>query len=110
MTHDAPVKPVDYDTVAAAFGERYQRNRYAEVRECLQRFLDGAEGRLVEVGCGTGHWLAEFAAEWDGDVVGIDNSAGMLEKARSHAPDALLIRAHAAALPLASGSVDGSSA
>jgi ubiquinone/menaquinone biosynthesis C-methylase UbiE len=94
------VKPVNYDLVAPAFDERYRRNRYEGIRECVRRFLENTDGRIAEVGCGTGHWLAEFSTA--GRVlVGLDLSEGMLRRAREHIAAALLVRATAERLPLA---------
>jgi tRNA (guanine-N7-)-methyltransferase len=38
-----------------------QARRKAELREALERDLDGVEKIFFEAGCGHGHWLASFA-------------------------------------------------
>ena len=95
---------VDYDDIAASYDKRYDRNRYDEVRDALIRFV-GDAGSVVEVGCGTGHWLAELRGGAR-RVVGIDPSWGMLVAAARNAPDALLIRGSASALPIDGGTAD----
>jgi ubiquinone/menaquinone biosynthesis C-methylase UbiE len=95
---------VDYDEIAPAYDKRYDRNRYSEVRAALIRFVGDAKD-IVEVGCGTGHWLAELRSDAR-SVVGIDQSFGMLRAALTNAPAAMLIRGGAAALPIRSQSAD----
>ena len=101
------MKQVDYDTVAPTFDLRYGRSRYEEVERALARFIDQVSPHtsVLEIGCGTGHWLTRLP-----DVVhtiaGVDRSLAMLERARSAAPRALLVRATAEQLPFAPASFD----
>jgi ubiquinone/menaquinone biosynthesis C-methylase UbiE len=95
---------VDYDDVAASYDTRYDRNRYSDVRDALLRFVGDARD-VIEVGCGTGHWLAELASA-SRNLVGVDPSRGMLEMAARAASTARLVRAQAENLPLAGGSAD----
>jgi ubiquinone/menaquinone biosynthesis C-methylase UbiE len=101
------MKRVDYDDVAPSFDRRYESNRYDGTRASLFRFLDtGTWTAVAEVGCGTGHWLAEISLRSPGDVFGLDLSARMLDQARIAAPAAHLARGTADRLPLANASVD----
>ena len=95
---------VDYDDIAATYDTRYDRNRYGEVRDTVMRFVGDATN-VLEVGCGTGHWLAELRGG-DRRVVGIDPSWGMLQHAERHAEHASLIRGVADALPIRSRATD----
>jgi SAM-dependent methyltransferase len=63
---------------------------------------------VLEVGCGTGHWLAFCAAAWPGRgmLAGIDPSAPMLHRARGAAPTARLVEARAEDLPWRDASLD----
>jgi ubiquinone/menaquinone biosynthesis C-methylase UbiE len=55
---------VNYDQVASAYDRRYDLNAYDGVRDYLRRFIDSsADVSVLEVGCGTGHWLAELASD-----------------------------------------------
>src|SRR5262245_53887400 len=88
---------VDYDRVAPAYDRRYEARSYAGVGEALARFLGGGRREVLEVGCGTGHWLARMRAGGH-SAVGVDASAAMLRRARA-ATDARLAGASASALP-----------
>jgi SAM-dependent methyltransferase len=99
-------RPVDYDTVAPAYDRRYER-RYEGIEATLRAFVAAPPPAraVVEVGCGTGHWLASVA-DAVARRVGLDPSAAMLAAARAKAPGALLVRAAAERLPLADRSAD----
>jgi SAM-dependent methyltransferase len=100
---------VDYDSVAADYSSRYQRNDYSGVTTALtELFASGpALDRHValEVGCGTGVWL-QLAREFSHPIVGIDPSLKMLHLAQRTAPAALLVRAQAESLPFQSQTFD----
>jgi SAM-dependent methyltransferase len=65
----------------------------------MQRFL-GAHARVLEIGCGTGHWLRALRAEGY-RAIGVDPSPGML--AQCTPP---VVRACAEALPFADQSFE----
>jgi ubiquinone/menaquinone biosynthesis C-methylase UbiE len=113
------VRVTNYDSIASKYDRRYDLYEYAGCKETLANFLGDAATSALEVGCGTGHWLAEVArlrpSRSDGDrspddrsatalaersiVAGVEPSAQMLARSRVTAPSALLIRATAEALP-----------
>ena len=104
--------PVNYDAVAPAYDRRYERNRYDGVTAVLQRFIypaacagEPAGADAAEVGCGTGHWLAEIRDRVR-TAAGLDLSAGMLHRARTTAPSARLVRGRAESLPWVKESFD----
>jgi ubiquinone/menaquinone biosynthesis C-methylase UbiE len=101
------MKPVDYDRVASEYDSRYERNRYDGIRACLHSFVGAAHDRTIaEVGCGTGHWLADLSHPGFARLLGLDLSAGMLERAHAAAPRALLTRGTAEQLPWADACLD----
>ena len=96
----------DYDRIADRFDTRYRFYGYDGVRETLVNFLGAQPSSVLEVGCGTGHWLAVADArrepprsETRSILAGVDPSAPMLERARAAAPGAVLTRARAEDLP-----------
>jgi len=99
-------RTVDYDTVAAEYDRRYERNRYDGVQAFLHRFIGGrADGVVAEAGCGTGHWLADLHG-CVRQLAGLDLSAEMLQRARTAAPAALIVRGRAEQLPWAAAIFD----
>jgi ubiquinone/menaquinone biosynthesis C-methylase UbiE len=122
----------DYDRVAGRFDTRYRQYSYDGVRETLINFLGVERSAVLEVGSGTGHWLAVCAARLRpspyetrieashddaslgspkasaerGVLAGIEPSVAMLERARAAAPDAHLVRARAEELPWRDASFD----
>jgi ubiquinone/menaquinone biosynthesis C-methylase UbiE len=96
----------DYDSVAERFDKRYSLYAYDGVRGAVLNFLGPAPVATLEVGCGTGHWLAKVEEDRRAKasaerpiLVGIEPSAPMLARARGVAPGARLVRARAEELP-----------
>ena len=97
---------VDYDRVADLYERRYLRNDYSGVEQALAVFVAEARverQRVLEVGCGAGHWL-RWLSEANLNMVGLDPAAGMLKVARSAGGSYRLIRGRAEAVPCVSGS------
>ena len=73
---------MDYDPIAAAYDRRYELHGYPGIRAAiLGVFQQVGGGRVLEVGCGTGRWLAELVRAGATDVAGIDPSREMLRRA-----------------------------
>ena len=101
----------DYDRVAGHYDTRYSHLSYAGVQETVLRFLGPEPVATLEVGCGTGHWLAALAArprsakavaERPAEraiLAGVEPSSEMIARARVAAPQARLVRGRAEALP-----------
>jgi ubiquinone/menaquinone biosynthesis C-methylase UbiE len=99
-------KPVDYDAIAGDYDRRYDRNDYDGVRREVAAFVGATPERSVlEVGCGTGHWLREVV-QAGGRIVGVDRSWNMLERAIAREPGALLVQGRAETLPFSPGSFE----
>jgi ubiquinone/menaquinone biosynthesis C-methylase UbiE len=90
---------VNYDSIAPAYDQRYVVNDYSGVETALRTFVrPELTGRVLEIGCGTGHWL-RLLNEQAVRVAGVDASGNMLALARTAAPDVPLVRGRAEQLP-----------
>jgi SAM-dependent methyltransferase len=92
----------DYERVAERFDRRYALYQYAGTREAVLNFVSAGRAALdvLEVGCGTGHWL-DITRPHARHVVGLEPSAAMLRKASG-----LRVRGAAERLPFADASFD----
>lgn len=63
------------------------------------------DARVLDIGCGTGNFLAELHPISRG-VVGLDISTGMLAKARAKVTDAVLVEGDASLMPFSGKSFD----
>ena len=102
-------KHVDYDDLAATYDQRFASADRSETTAALQTLVQALDaGRLLEVGCGTGHWLAELAQAAGGacKLWGLDISAGMLAQARARGAGLRLVRGRAGQLPYPDGAFD----
>lgn len=71
---------ISYDELADQFDERYRYQSFPGIQAWLRLLAAGpATTRLLEVGCGTGHWL-NVLSDLPVELVGIDPSRRMLER------------------------------
>ncbi len=107
MMQDKPLKGIDYDEVAASYNERYKSGAYRPegiASKLLNLVHETDAERVLEVGCGTGHWLGILQDK--ARVVGLDPSPGMLRKAVEQKGKFSLIQGDASLLPFQSNSFD----
>jgi SAM-dependent methyltransferase len=99
------MRRVDYDGVSASYDRRYRLGGPAGIAASLDELTRKAGARRVlEVGCGTGHWLARIRGptiRW-----GLDDSTGMLDKARQREGSLRLVRGTASHLPFNQAAFD----
>lgn len=100
MTENQAERPVDYDEVSAVYDKRYETAFRPEgIAAVLLGLAKKAKAQsILEVGCGTGHWL-EMMQSVAPLVCGMDRSHGMLEKAQEQAGNCYIIRGDAGHLP-----------
>ncbi len=73
-------------------------------RRWRERLVRGANGRVLEIGCGTGRDLPWYPEP--GGVIGIDPDLAALRRARRRAPGARFVVARGEALPFPDGVFD----
>ncbi len=93
------MKTVNYDNIADGYDKRYETayGHHGVASTLLDMIRAANAKRVLEVGCGTGHWLA--VVRDCVHVVGIDVSLATLQKAASVRRELLLIRGEAENLP-----------
>jgi SAM-dependent methyltransferase len=105
---------VDVDPIPAADGYRGWAETYDQPGNALidieqpavREILDGFEpGTALDVACGTGRHTAYLAAHGH-DVIGVDDSAEMLAKARAKMPGGRFLRADLHDMPIPYAHVD----
>jgi ubiquinone/menaquinone biosynthesis C-methylase UbiE len=104
-------RSVDYERIAATYDALPIRNVVPpdDVLGARIRDAGGARHAVLDIGCGTGTWLAAQHAAFDRDGVewiGADPSEAMLARARSKLPCARFVVAKAEQLPFDDGAFD----
>jgi ubiquinone/menaquinone biosynthesis C-methylase UbiE len=102
---------VDYDRIAATYDQRFAENERsgtaAALLACAREMGARQAGvlQVLEVGCGTGRWLAELRAVTP-HVYGLDLSAGMLRQACKREASFRLVRGRAEQLAFPDATFD----
>ena len=95
------VKRVDYDRLAATYDQRFGADSAAGRGQALRQIVKNSRGgRVLEVGCGTGHWL-ETLAPVATSLFGLDASGGMLRQTRAKQIPAHFSQGYGEQLPFA---------
>jgi ubiquinone/menaquinone biosynthesis C-methylase UbiE len=96
----------DYDELAGTYNHRYAANPMEGVGRALRALLIKIRPkRVLEVGCGTGHWLAEIHSLGI-HTFGLDRNLSMLRQAQKESLPAGLVQGDALKLPYANSSLD----
>ena len=99
------MRQTNYDELANTYDRRYEDDDYSGIEEALVNFVGHTSRRVLEVGCGTGHWLRQLQTLNLG-VMGVDPSWPMLSRARVKVDSGRVIGARAEDLPFADGQFD----
>ena len=98
-------RAAEYDDVwlgRGRFAHRHSSDWFEEVTLLLGTVASLPPARTLDVACGTGFLTRHL----HGDIVGVDQSASMLELARERVPGAVFEQADALALPYDDGEFD----
>jgi 2-polyprenyl-3-methyl-5-hydroxy-6-metoxy-1,4-benzoquinol methylase len=90
---------------SSLWDRRYHERRMAFIKRTVGDLL-GRDGSFLDVGCGTGEYLAWAASATNGEVHGCDLAEEYCRRARSVAPQATVRQSSAEALPYADQSID----
>ncbi|MFN2283985.1 MAG: class I SAM-dependent methyltransferase [Anaerolineae bacterium] len=98
---------VDYDALAPTYNQRFadDNDRPATARALINLARNLNARAILEVGCGTGRWLAELRTVAD-RCYGLDPSKGMLAQARNRATPIYLTRGRGEVLPFPDATFD----
>ena len=102
------MRHVNYDQIAAKYNQRYRDNPLGGIEKALNQLINSTDAQsIIEIGCGTGRWLAGLANHFpEAHLYGLDYSRGMLTEAQGRPESLELIRGKASQLPLKTGSFD----
>jgi len=71
----------DYNSISDKYNRRYEINPLKGVEGALRDLIaEIGVQRVLEIGCGTGHWLKTLVPHVD-RIIGLDSSSGMLRHA-----------------------------
>ncbi len=97
---------VDYNRIAPTYDCRFADGGQPGIAAALRALaLELDAGRILEVGCGTGHWLSGLART-GAQAWGLDLSPGMLARARQRGAGFRLSLGRAGRLPYADAAFD----
>lgn len=104
-------KAVNYDQIAPTYNRRFDGEKSQPILIALLELVRQIQARtILEVGCGTGFWLAGVQEaptdQVDKNIYGLDLSTGMLRQARLRPNIMRLVLGQAEALPFGPASFD----
>ena len=99
------MRHTNYNELADTYDRRYEDEDYSGIEQALVDFVGSSSQRVLEVGCGTGHWLWKLQ-KLNISAIGVDPAWPMLSRARARLGSGGVIRARAEDLPFRSGVFD----
>ena len=99
------MRHTNYDAIASTYDRRYSGDDYVGIERALLDFIGTGPRRVLEVGCGTGHWL-QLLTSRNLRAIGLDLSEAMLSFASMNMPDGHLLRGRAEDLAFKSACFD----
>jgi ubiquinone/menaquinone biosynthesis C-methylase UbiE len=99
LTEQVMTQYMDYRNSADKYDRRYDEISFHDIEHVLLTFTgNNSTNRVLEVGCGTGHWLAILESHGF-RVSGMDPSLQMLQQARTHVTSKDLKQGYADKIP-----------
>ncbi len=100
------MEKVDYNTIASTYNQRYQVDKLESIGKALNEIITKYIPKtIMEVGCGTGRWLADLNSQRT-LTVGIDKSHKMIYEATQNITSIPFINGDAVKLPIKDSSFD----
>jgi SAM-dependent methyltransferase len=100
------LKKVNYNEIASTYNERYEAGSFEGIASTLKSLIQKSTAeRILEVGCGTCHWLAGLHG-LERQFYGLDISPGMLKQANQGLKSAYLVCGNANCLPFVDAYLD----
>jgi len=107
---------VNYDQIAPTYNKRFVHDKTRGIGQAildlaqrlnapLRTYRTMMKRQILEVGCGTGHWLAQIR-RCNSELYGLDLSTGMLNQAREQRTRIGLVNGYARRLPFESSAFD----
>lgn len=97
---------VNYNNISPVYNERYKVSALEGVEKKLIAIAENLKpGKILEVGCGTGHWL-NLLSKYSTQLYGADYSTGMLNIAKKSNDILNVVNADANKLPFHGNSFD----
>jgi ubiquinone/menaquinone biosynthesis C-methylase UbiE len=100
---------VNYEQIANKYNLRFEGEKENNISQKLISVIEKTQSRIIlEVGCGTGHWLEAINAhpKPGKQLLGLDLSRGMLSQAHNSGKKLLLVQGKAKQLPFSEQSID----
>lgn len=98
---------VNYNKTSPVYNTRYQCNKMEGIEGFIEKLVvDQHPQNILEIGCGTAHWLNTIANKYKCNLFGADYSIGMLNVAHSSSPKLNLVNADANVLPIKESTID----
>jgi ubiquinone/menaquinone biosynthesis C-methylase UbiE len=98
---------VNYNKTSPVYNTRYQCNKMEGIESFIEKLVAAQQPQnILEIGCGTAHWLNTIANKYECNLFGADFSIGMLNVAHSSNNKLNLVNADANTLPIKESTMD----
>ncbi len=96
---------IDYNQISQVYDD-VREGDVQLIARFLEELSEPARCTVIDIGCGTGNYTDLFQKLSFAQMIGVDPSEGMLEKARQKNPEIRFLPGTADCLPVETGSID----